>query len=152
MLDKTAQAHSPEVRQTFLDPAKVEIEGAGFIYFLVKTIPSVKDGNVTYSLPDMKSPFTCKIGYTKNPIQTRIRNLQTGNDSELAPIVLVSNLQYMSVERSIHKFLQDGNLQDVKPLRGEWYILTLEAIDTIVHRFGEMTFFKEVIMHDCQEN
>lgn len=63
-----------------------------------------------------------KIGKTKNSIENRIKQLQTGNETEL---VLARSINYENpeIEKYLHEYYKD------KRLHGEWFNVTLDEID-----------------------
>jgi hypothetical protein len=133
----------------YLDPTTVSAQDAGFVYFLAKA-KTITIGNRSVYVPiNLSGEFACKIGYTKRPISERIRELQTGQDIVLVPIVLMENVQFSDVEREIHNTLKNGKIPGVKHVHGEWYQLSLSHIDAIVHTFRNTTYFKEIVMYDA---
>lgn len=65
-----------------------------------------------------------KIGYTKNndTLQTRIKNLQTGNSSLLKLINKFETINGRTVETTLH------NLFKHKRLHGEWFKLDIDDV------------------------
>jgi len=63
-----------------------------------------------------------KIGYSKCKPNSRLRNLQTGNDGELKLIETFETLHGQILERTIHRFLGHEHR------RGEWLTLSLKDV------------------------
>lgn len=84
-------------------------EGVGFVYFLY--CPAI---NNEYQL--------VKIGQTKNNVEKRIKQLQTGNPFPIEIYAVVSSTTYKQVEKDLHAKYKR------RRCHGEWFQLTLKEV------------------------
>jgi len=88
-----------------------------------------------------------KIGFTKNSVKKRIKQLQTGNPDEITQIQVYDTINYKKVEKWMQR------LHRAKKVEGEWFELTDEDIlsfldeckkadDTITLLINENHFYK----------
>lgn len=63
-----------------------------------------------------------KIGFTKNSVEKRIKQLQTGNPDEITKVHVYETVNYKKVEKWLQKCHKG------KKVEGEWFELTDEDI------------------------
>ena len=74
-----------------------------------------------------------KIGYTKNKVEDRVKQLKTGNSNDIS-IEYILGESYFShkIEAYLHKMLES------KKVDGEWFILSSEDIDKCKEIFNKL--------------
>lgn len=81
-----------------------------------------------------------KIGITKNPIQERISQLQTGNSNVITLLNFYKSKHYKNIERMLHnKFVNQKT-----EAKNEWFELTDEQIKNFLMTCEELE--KRVIL------
>ena len=69
---------------------------------------------------------TFKIGITKNDPNSRLKQLSTGNESELVIVSVYRTSNYRKLESWLHRKFSD------KRINGEWFTLTESDIDNFI--------------------
>jgi hypothetical protein len=69
-----------------------------------------------------------KIGYTKRPIEKRIKEIKTGNGSDIYLVESFKSIWGTKIEAQLHKFFK------LKKVSGEWFDLTEDDIKTFTER------------------
>lgn len=85
----------------------------GFVYLLLEVD---KDGNERH-----------KIGITKNDPELRVKQLQTGNPAKISVLTFYESINYLKVERWMHKRYSDKTEAD-----NEWRNLTNEQVTSFL--------------------
>jgi hypothetical protein len=71
---------------------------------------------------DQEGKELYKIGVTKNPIEVRIKCLQTGNPCKLDLQGFYTSENYKKIESFLHRLYQSNRLE------GEWFKLTSQQV------------------------
>lgn len=74
-----------------------------------------------------------KIGYTKNNVNERVKQLKTGN-CESIDINYISEptIFFSKIEKYLHKYYEEYNID------GEWFLLSKEEVSTIPNRINKL--------------
>jgi hypothetical protein len=67
-----------------------------------------------------------KIGFSKSP-ETRLKNLQTGNEANLRFVALIRSKTAPHLEKKLHKMLWQHRINP----NGEWFRLDKERLDFV---------------------
>jgi hypothetical protein len=67
-----------------------------------------------------------KIGFTKRPIEKRIKELKTGNSKDIKVVSIFESRWASKIEATFHHLFKH------KRINGEWYEMTQEKVDRFI--------------------
>lgn len=69
-----------------------------------------------------------KIGYTRRPIEKRIKEIKTGNGSDIYLVESFKSIWGTKIEANLHRFYKS------KKVNGEWFDLKDSDVETFLER------------------
>ncbi len=89
------------------------------------TVYLLSEWNVTDSV------MRYKIGITKNSVEKRVKQLSTGNSSEIIILRKYESVEYKKIEKMLH------NQFSTKRSKGEWFILDDDDVFSFIDKCTE---------------
>jgi hypothetical protein len=83
-----------------------------------------------------------KIGYTRRPIEKRIKEIRTGNGSDIYLIDSFQSVWGTKIESNLHKQFK------IKKVNGEWFDLTDDDVSSFRNRCKSSHDILELITKD----
>jgi hypothetical protein len=85
-----------------------------------------------------------KIGFSKSP-ETRIKNLQTGNEAILRFVAILEHIEAPYLEKRLHNMLWQHRINP----NGEWFRLDKERLDFVKEWLADQKETPQVVEGGC---